>query len=690
MKRATLIMLGVLLSLSWLAAQDAMIPADGHRKADPSHNWRSATPFTRDAPGYQFLVAPTSIMTSYFDYTPGGYSGTPMHLMNNGCLYAVFHATQTAASTRRQYYAYIHPDGSSEVNLIGDTSVFEGYAGIDLDPETQDPLYTWHGSFDTDSEYECRFAFDAFHVVPGPGMLSEPFNLIDNGSWSGEYQPPNEDDDFDWPLLHISKAPSYDVDGKRRVYVMANNSVGHSPGEEPSENLLIAWADYDTADLEAQAFADLDWHYETIPQMDDWNAGNVWIRPFHSEAVTDDGRIAVIGYLVGDGVENDDPNLFVLTNDNFAEGAWNLHTYDARLPVTPPDSLFEHAGPYYFNFTNSGHFTAQWDGLGRVHFPAVYSLCAPDDSTSETYWPWLSCAKEVIWDSNTEQFITYDLWPRGAHPEDGQPMLPWDIDEDGVTDVDDDGAVVLTDDWPLFYWDEDDGFADNLTKLASSPEHNLMAAVWSNSIKARYFNSANYEEYADWADVPEIFISISTDAGSNWTEPIRLNSIETPELAGMIPEYVYLADTIEYLGNNQIKLHLLFYDDNSYGYYGDGDGSNAGGTICYASMIVNVDSAISNPVKAPARIAVTNSPNPFNPVTAITFSLPAAGKASVDVFNLRGQLVKNLLDERMSAGEHTATWNGSDDRGANCASGIYFTRVRVGNDIQYHKMTLLK
>ncbi len=86
----------------------------------------------------------------------------------------------------------------------------------------------------------------------------------------------------------------------------------------------------------------------------------------------------------------------------------------------------------------------------------------------------------------------------------------------------------------------------------------------------------------------------------------------------------------------------------------------------------------------------SNHPNPFNPITTIRFTAPTRGEVSVKVYNIRGELVRTLLNEVVDAGEHPIQWNGTDDQGQAVSSGIYLYSV-VGFDQSItRKMTLLK
>jgi hypothetical protein len=78
-------------------------------------------------------------------------------------------------------------------------------------------------------------------------------------------------------------------------------------------------------------------------------------------------------------------------------------------------------------------------------------------------------------------------------------------------------------------------------------------------------------------------------------------------------------------------------------------------------------------------------PNPFNPSTSISFSLPRAGEVELKVFDVTGRRVQTLADQRLEAGEHRMSFDG-----AALPSGIYFARVEAGSFSQTQKLMLVK
>lgn len=85
-----------------------------------------------------------------------------------------------------------------------------------------------------------------------------------------------------------------------------------------------------------------------------------------------------------------------------------------------------------------------------------------------------------------------------------------------------------------------------------------------------------------------------------------------------------------------------------------------------------------------------NYPNPFNPSTRISFSLPRQEDVRLEIYGLDGRRVAVLVNEIMPAGAHQVTWTGLDQSGRQVASGVYFYRLRAGEYSDVKKMTLVK
>ena len=101
------------------------------------------------------------------------------------------------------------------------------------------------------------------------------------------------------------------------------------------------------------------------------------------------------------------------------------------------------------------------------------------------------------------------------------------------------------------------------------------------------------------------------------------------------------------------------------------------------------DNALDNVI--PLEFALKqNYPNPFNPSTTIQYSLPEAAKVQLDIFNVKGQLIKTLVNGEMPAGMHSVVWNGRDMNNQAVASGVYFYRISSPQNTQTKRMLLMK
>ncbi len=85
-----------------------------------------------------------------------------------------------------------------------------------------------------------------------------------------------------------------------------------------------------------------------------------------------------------------------------------------------------------------------------------------------------------------------------------------------------------------------------------------------------------------------------------------------------------------------------------------------------------------------------NSPNPFNPSTTLRYDLANAAMVHLQIFDVSGKLVRELVSSKQEAGQHTVLWNGRDDEGRGAASGIYFARLSATGIVQTQKLVLTK
>ena len=104
---------------------------------------------------------------------------------------------------------------------------------------------------------------------------------------------------------------------------------------------------------------------------------------------------------------------------------------------------------------------------------------------------------------------------------------------------------------------------------------------------------------------------------------------------------------------------------------------------------VSIDEVVEFISQIPIKF-LKNYPNPFNPTTTISFEIAEKGKTEIEIFNVKGQKVKTLLNENLEAGNHSIVWNGKNDEEQHVSSGMYFYKISVNGNQKTNKMLMLK
>ncbi len=720
MKKLLLVVLTLSFMLTLAFAGEMQVPT-GKTPIDTPQG--ISIPQNREVPAYTFTKLPTAIITNYYDYMIGSYNGLPLRVIPQsagGGYFMTYHGRRQATATRRTFYTYIDAQGNViNNNEITSVQNHEGYPTVAVDPVSGKPIYAWHANADADAEYEVQVASDAF-IAGIAGLFNDIQVAVDSPieivSPSGVTTSTNE---FIWPTAQIGPSP---IAGKRRVYLACRNSVTATQG--PSENLYLAFADFSGDDIEMGI--PLVWDFVTIPEMNDWNVAAEWRRPFHALATDDAGNVYYAGYhfSIAEDTTTDivEPDMDIFVCPNYGEGTWTRVSRFSNLPSwNPPDGPGSTTGyfvndssvPYpddalTFNLANSAHINAVVDSDGKVHVCAVWAL-----STNEgTYYPAMQFIKEFVFDPATQEWAINEIYPQ-KDPADtfNQCFMPWDMEEPWG-EVDEFGGdatagyyPLIASDWPFCHWDttaHTDAmlFHYNNTKISESNDQDMMVAMWQNAQRARWFNYYSDTAYAAYANTPEICISVSPNNGGLWSEPIVLNNVDTPQFAGLKPMWTYPADKVIYTGmqgNQKVgKIGVMFYNDFTWG-------SNAiapayhptpdGGEVMFMELEVVFPYVVSNDdntTPAVANLLHQNYPNPFNPETTISFDMPKSAPANLSIFNVKGQLVKTLLDGNAEFGKQSFVWNGTDNNGKTVTSGLYFYRLSTEGHVEIQKMMLMK
>ena len=117
-----------------------------------------------------------------------------------------------------------------------------------------------------------------------------------------------------------------------------------------------------------------------------------------------------------------------------------------------------------------------------------------------------------------------------------------------------------------------------------------------------------------------------------------------------------------------------------------------GGVTSMDQLVLSYDHDPNTGVSGPPAmtVALSASPNPFNPATTLSFDLPEAAVVELSVFDLAGRRVATLLRGRVEAGVRRVSWSGLGDDGVPLSSGTYFARLVAGRTASTRKVVLAK
>jgi hypothetical protein len=243
----------------------------------------------------------------------------------------------------------------------------------------------------------------------------------------------------------------------------------------------------------------------------------------------------------------------------------------------------------------------------------------------------------------------------------------------------------------------------------------MVVDIISGSSTARV---ANYGSFASLELVPnyntsDLTVNLSYDGGLKGLEfdieyDSDILSLSAPSLVVMQDNVV---STFNHIDEGLIKVivfdiagdfiipnennDLLKMSFNFFGDLLDESSVNINNVIVSGpkGSIANVSSnVVSAAIKlVPGVFALhQNYPNPFNPNTEIRFDIPEVTKVDISIFNLMGQKVKTLKNEKITPGYHTVQWDGTNDNGIQVSTGMYFYTLQTEAKSAMRKMLFLK
>ncbi len=277
-------------------------------------------------------------------------------------------------------------------------------------------------------------------------------------------------------------------------------------------------------------------------------------------------------------------------------------------------------------------------------------------------------------------YISTDSGKIWAPADSGLPVQPF-FSEDNFTTITTNGSDLFVGTWGGIYKSSDNGISWSLlnTSFGVDTTVNALIAVGSN-IFAGVSDGYGFNK--------DVFLS--TDNGVSWNEmnngldPRFLpSSFATDGTNVFFSEqgYIYLFDnkTNTWKPENSLGSPILVCGNYLF--------SGSLGTGVWKLDLTNITSvALQNSGAVPASYSLQqNYPNPFNPTTVITYQLPASSNVKLKIYNLLGEEIETLVNERQNSGIHNVTFNASG-----LASGAYIYTLNANGFTASKKLLLIK
>lgn len=214
--------------------------------------------------------------------------------------------------------------------------------------------------------------------------------------------------------------------------------------------------------------------------------------------------------------------------------------------------------------------------------------------------------------------------------------------------------------------------------------------------------AANPAPNNDWMITPRIHLGtnsavkfyVRSHTTSYGLERYRVGVSILPNIIPQGFQYVSGPDYVEAPANWTEVIYDLSNYDNQNVYIGIRCVSDDAFVFYVDDFTVHSDGGyVSNEDPAVPALQTSlngNYPNPFNPETTISLSLKDTAPVKVEIFNLKGQLVKTLVNGTLPAGKHNLVWKGMDNNGKAVSSGVYFYKMSTGKYSSTKKMILMK
>jgi len=416
----------------------------------------------------------------------------------------------------------------------------------------------------------------------------------------------------------------------------------------------------------------------------------------------------------------------------------SITVYDSAHPITTFPNALGSIPIGYSGYgdqdsyipTADGHIVMSWSDYGTLPSVLVYDD-TPDPASGQivfysfNYAAADAAGRKELLENSVIYLITLESAPTGGIS--GMVTLDGAMDNSGVLVTAMPGGASTTTDGSGYYLLDEmyaGTYTVTATKLDWSTGVQTGVVVNEGAVTARIDFTLTETTTYEYCDSPALPIPDSTPAGVSdyltFPDDVDISEVEiyvdithtytgdliveviSPEgtsvtlsnrfggsadnIVGWFPSELAVGgpgSLDDLIGENAMGEWELHISDNA--------GSDLGTLNTWCVRVIGpVDTGVDE-FDTPVRYALAGvSPNPFNPVTVVTYAAPHEGHVELAIYNIAGQLVKTLVDGQQTPGWHTVTWNGRDDNGRSVASGVYFARMQAESFTGSTKMVLLK
>jgi hypothetical protein len=256
----------------------------------------------------------------------------------------------------------------------------------------------------------------------------------------------------------------------------------------------------------------------------------------------------------------------------------------------------------------------------------------------------------------------------------------------------------------FFSWDaREDGVAEwlvtpSISGLALNGLYKLdiqMAfANWrGDECQDNYCEEWGCDCIAKLSDDTRVAIVVSRDNGVTWSANNIIGERTGDELLEFFVECEPWGTDMTEIEGETVSVYFQGADRVKLAIYVENGTEKTNYNLWILGMEITYDSVSDDDIALPVvQTALRpNFPNPFNPETSISFTVDnSLNPVSIDIYNIRGQKVRSLVDDIFTTGDHSVVWNGTDDKGRSVGSGVYFYRMSTGDFTETRKMVLIK